>query len=142
MAYNPYITVEDVRHYILDRDPSDNEFHRDLQFSEDEIHVAMERAAREYNSIPPPIGGFRGDCLPKSTNMMFDAIVDALYTAEAGRLARNEVDYDAGGVRTDLTGKQIEWLRQLAAEARGRFVEAASHYKIQRNLAQAFGPLG
>ena len=141
MASN-YITVDDIRMYILDRFISDNELDKDLSFGDEEILAAMERAAREYNSIPPYVNGARADCLPKDTNMFFDAIVQQLYIAELNRAKRNDIDYDAGGVVTSLEAKRIKHLEDLAKDHGERFREAAQNRKIFINYSNGFGPIG
>ena len=141
MASN-YITVDDIRMYILDRFISDNELDKDLSFGDEEILAAMERAAREYNSIPPYVNGARADCLPKDTNMFFDAIVQQLYIAELNRAKRNYIDYDAGGVVTSLEAKRIKHLEDLAKDHGERFREAAQNRKIFINYSNGFGPIG
>lgn len=141
MASN-HITVEDIRLFILDRSIEDNDLDKDLSFTEDEIIAAMERAAREYNSVPPYVNGMRADCMPKDTNMMFNATVQQLYIAEVNRLCRNDLDYDAGGVTTNLEAKRIEHLRRLAKEHGEMFVNEATSRKVHLNWRDGFGALG
>jgi hypothetical protein len=142
MASNTYITVDDIRLYILDRSIDDNDFDQDLSFSDEEILNAMARAAREYNSIPPYVNGARADCLPKDTNMFFDATVQQLYIAELNRAMRNDIDYDAGGVVTSMEAKRIKNLQQLAQEHGERFREAARNRKIFINFSDGYGQIG
>jgi hypothetical protein len=142
MASNTCITVEDIRLYILDRTIEDNDMDKDLSFSDEEIIAAMERAAREYNSIPPYVGCVEADALPKNTNMFFDATVQQLYIAELNRMSRNDIDYDAGGVSTNLEAKRIEHLKQLSRDHGERFREAATNLKIHTNWMDGFGKIG
>ena len=141
MASN-YITVEDVRLYILDRTLEDNDLDKDLAFSDPEIISAMERAAREYRSITPYVGGADASCLSKETNMFLDAITQQLYIAEINRASRNDIDYDAGGVTTNLEAKRIEHFRRLSSEHGERFREAAKALKIFQNWRAGFGKIG
>lgn len=137
-----YITVDDIRAFILDRTVGDNDLHRDLAFSDEEIMLAMERAAREFRSLPPLVGCYAADALPTDTNMFFDGTAQQLYIAEASRLMRNDIDYDAGGVGTNLVSKEIKHLLDLSQMHAARFREAATAWKRTYNLSQAYGPLG
>jgi len=102
----------------------------------------MERAAREYNSLPPYTSSARADCLPKDTNIFYDAIVQQLYIAEINRLSRNDIDFDAGGVTTSIEAKRIDHLRRLTAEHGERFREAARALKLHQNWMDGFGKIG
>jgi len=140
---NTYVTVEDIRLYILDRSIEDNaDWDKDLSFSDEEIMAAMERAAREYNSIPPFVSSASAECLPKDTNMFFDATAQQLYIAEVNRASRNDIDFDAGGVTTSIEAKRIDHMRRLAAEHGENFKEAARARKITQNWMEGFGRVG
>jgi hypothetical protein len=136
------ITTDDVRSFIWDRTAADNEIEMDLAFSPEEILQAMKSAAREYNSIPPLIGGVDANCLPGDTNMFLDAIAMFLYISRMSRMQRNDIEYDAGGVNTALEKKQIIYMREMIPFHRDRFVSAAQTEKIHRNLRSAFGRIG
>ena len=142
MASNNYLTVDDIRLYILDRSVADNDLDRDLSFSNDEIFAAMERAAREYNSLPPFVNSARAACLPKDTNMFLDGVVQQLYIAWLNRAMRNDIDYDAGGVVTSLEAKRIKHMQQLAQDHGERFREAARNRKVFLNMSEGYGPIG
>jgi len=136
---NCYLQVDDVRNYIWDRNVEDNDLELDLTFSDEEIIEAMKRCAREYASIPPYVGSVSPGHLPNDTNMFLDGTVAQLYISRLNQLSRNDIDYAAGGVQTNLVKKQIEHMRQLAREHMQRFKEPAMQYKITLNLRNAFG---
>lgn len=137
MTPSPYITIEDVRHYMMDRTPDDNGV--DLEYSNDEIRQAMIRAARDYNSLPPRVSDADPDRLSARTNMFLDAIAAQLYTATLAKLTRNDIDYTAGGVSTNINAKRIMHLRELIQTHRNLFREAAQQEKIAINLDDAYG---
>ena len=139
MVAHPYITVEDVRHYIMDRTPDDNDLLVDIAFDNNEIRQAMVYAARDYNSIPPLVAFVSPEYLPARTNMFLDCIVKHLYIMSLAQLTRNDVDYTSGGVATNLVGKRISHLRDLIAFHQQQFIEAASNEKLLINIDDAFG---
>lgn len=134
-----YLQIQDVRDYVWDRSLDDNYLELDLTFSDDEILNAMKRAAREFNSIPPYVSKVEPARLPNDTNIFLDATVAQLYISRLNQLSRDDIDYTAGGVSTNLVQKQIEHMRLLGREHQARFKEAAANYKITRNLRDAFG---
>lgn len=142
MASDSFITVDDIRLYVLDRTIADNPLSKDLAFSDEEILAAMERAARAYNGLPPYVDCVTAACLQKVDNTFFDAIVQQLYIGEISRMSRNEIDYTAGGVTTNLDAKRIDHLRRMAAEHGELFREAAKAHKVYVNWKNAYGPLG
>ena len=136
------ITVEDVRHYLLDNSPEDNDLLVDLAFSDTEIKQAMQRAARDYNSVPPRVNNADPDCLDATTNMFLDGIAKHLYIAELSRSTRNDLDYTAGGVTTNIEQKRIEHLKTLIKMHGDFFLEAAHNTKLLINIEDAFGQVG
>ena len=137
-----YLTIADVRAYIWDRSAEDNQLELDLAFSDDEIRDAMRRAAREYSSIPPYVGGVDPTQLPADTNIFLDGTVQQLYISRISRLQRNDIDYSAGGVQVELDKKQIAYLKEMIPFHRDRFVEPARSRKLATNLRSAFRRVG
>lgn len=138
MAHHAYITVEDVRHYILDHGPDDNDVLADLMSDDNEIRQAMVRAARDYNSVPPRAASANPDRLSAHTNMFLDGIVKHLYLAELAKLTRNDMDYSAGGVTANIVQKRIQHLRDLVQYHDREFKEAARNEKYLINLNAGF----
>ena len=139
MAASPYITVEDVRHYLMDRTPDDNDLLVDLAYDDNEIRQAMVYSARDYNSVPPQVSCASPECLPAHTNMFLDCIVKHLYIMSIAQLTRNDIDYTAGGVETNIVKKRIVHLRDLIAFHQQQFIETATNQKLLINIDNAFG---
>jgi len=138
-----YITVEEVRHYILDRSPDDNEIDFDLAFTDEEIGNAMKYAARDYASIPPMIGGAPDpNRLPGDYMLFLDGIIHHLYRMKVSQLSRNDIDYSAGGVGANIVAKRIERLSLLSDRHEERFRQQATDIKKTKNLRRAFGRVG
>lgn len=133
-----YITSDDVRHFIFDRNIQDNDLLLDLNFSEEEVRHAMVRAAREYNSVPPFVHMVDPAWLPADTNIFLDGIAMHLYIGELSKLMRNDIDYNTGNVTTNLVAKRIEHLKELIKMHSERFVTAAKNVKLTANIHAAF----
>lgn len=136
------LSIEDIRHAILDRSVEDNALELDLAFSDEEIRQAFKRAARDYNSIPPYVGQVDPADLPDDTNIFIDATVCQLYIARLSKLQRNDIDYNAGGVSVELEKRQIAHMREMIEFHRKRFMEAAQARKVSLNLRRAYGRVG
>lgn len=138
-----YVTPEEVRHYIEDRVPEDNIDHGDLVFSNMEIQVAMRRAARAYNSIPPlRVHSVTPDCMPADTEMFFDAVIWKLYQARLAKLFRNDMEFNAGDVDVSPEKMMIVHLTRASKEAESAFKIAASDAKETINISGGYGSLG
>ena len=138
MHQHPYITVEDVRLFIVDRSIEDNDLLMDLAYDDAEISNAMVRAAREYNGIPPLCSYVDPDALDATTNMFLDAIASQLYLSTMSKLMRNDIDYNSGGVTTNIVAKRIGHLKELIQIHQTRFQQAASDHKKFINISQGF----
>jgi len=133
-----FITNEDVRLYILDRSIEDNDLDLDLSFSDQEIASAMQRASRAWNSIPPFVSQVIWPHLPADTNVFLDATAEQLYLSLISKLQRNDIDYTAGGVGTNIVSKRIEHLKWQIKECRERWMAVARDIKVTRNINQAY----
>jgi len=124
---------------MLDRSASDNDLDLDLSFTDQEIIRAMQRAARAFNSLPPLVMTVTYNCMPLDTNIFLDATVEQLLLAELMKLRRNDIDYNAGGVATNLTAKRITNYEKAIKELGASWRDVASKIKIAYNLSLAFG---
>lgn len=140
MSY--YITLEDVRNFVQDRDLNDNELQLDLTFSDEEIMDAMKRSAREYNSISPFVGNVQADQLCADTNMFLDAIAYQLYLSRHAKLARNDMDYAAGSITTNIVQKQLAHFKELIPMHQTRFERAVKDHKLYIQINSAWGQIG
>lgn len=138
-----YVTVEAVRDYVMDRTVDDNELDFDLAFEDSEIDKAMAHALREYNSIPPLVGGMDDPGrLPADTNLFFDGTVAHLYTSLIAKLSRNDAEVNAGGVAVNLNSRRIDRLSRLREQHKQDFREAARNRKLTDNYRRCFGRVG
>lgn len=137
------LTIEDVRLFLLDRGPDDNEISIDLTFSDAEIANAMVRAAREYNSIPPLfVEQVSPDYLPMDTNMFLYATAAQALLSRKAKLMRNDIDYQAGNVQVSPVRKELSYIDGLQKELKDNFIMEARQRKLSLNVLNGFGEIG
>jgi uncharacterized protein YfaT (DUF1175 family) len=128
------LTTEDIRNFLLDRSVEDNDLELDVAFSDDEIRDAMKRAARAYNSIPPFVNVVTPNALPGDSNIFLHATAEQLMISLLSKLRRNDVDYTAGGVGTNLVAKRIAHLQNEIKEHREMWQKEATDTKLYMNI--------
>lgn len=132
--------VDEVRHYLWDRSPDDNELWNSLEFTDEEIVRAMGHAARAFRSVPPLIPmRIDASCLPTDTNIFFDATGEQLYRMKRHSLARNNFKYEAGNVAIDDVSLKIEALDKLSKEMGEQWRQEARFFKSQINVNGFYG---
>lgn len=137
-----YITISDVRFYIMDRGSEDNPYLLDLAYSDEEISGAMRSAAREYNSVPPlGVETVHPGHLPADTNLFLDGTTAALLRMELLRRGRNNVDYSLGGASASTESTRLARIEAEQKIMHERFKEAASVRKLTINMSSYFGPI-
>lgn len=137
------LTIEDVRLFLLDRGPDDNEISIDLTFSDAEIANAMVRAAREYNSIPPLfVETVNPSDLPTDTNMFLYATAAQALLSRKAKLMRNDIDYQAGNVQVSPVRKELGYIDSLQKELKDNFIIEARQRKLTLNVMSGFGEIG
>lgn len=133
-----YLSIEEMRMFLLDQKAEDNALDLDLSFSDEEILSAMKRAAREYNSIPPFVSSVDYRRLPNDTNVFLHATAEQIYIAELARAKRNDMDYTAGNVSANLEQKRITHFEGLVKFHREIWTDTATKIKVAANLAKAY----
>jgi len=105
----------------------------DVEFSPEEITLAMVNAARRYNGIPPFIDSACPDHLPSNTMVFFDAIAAELYALLYRKLSKQDIDYSAGGVQANIVARRLKHVEALRAKHEVDFRQAASDQKRYKN---------
>lgn len=134
-----YWTEEDVRNAIQDRRPKDNPMSRDLDFSKEDISLAMRFMATEVANVPPmAVGNIHPDRIPFQ-KFFLDGIIANLYDMLVERLLRNEYAVEGGGVGVDIIQVKRKNLQESAARHRQSFLAGVAAYKLTLNLNNAWG---
>lgn len=135
------LTEAQVRAYIRDRTPEDNDLNFELTFTSEEITQAMESAARAFNSVAPYAIKVQADCLPTDTNVFFDGTAAALLRTLIHQLTRNDMSYQAGGVSVQVDSVRLQGIKHLEAQLTKEFKEISKEIKTARNYRGFFGSL-
>jgi len=135
-----HITVQDIRDWMFDRSPEDNEYWNDLVFTDLEITKAMGHAVRSFMMVPPMIPtAVDPACLPSNTPLFFDATVEALYKMKRHSLGRNRFKYEAGNVAVNDSELQLEFLEKMIKELGASWRQEAQFLKSQINVSNFYG---
>lgn len=135
------VTVKTMRFWVADRTPDDNPLVGDLEFSDDDIVMAMQHAAREFNSIPPLAYRVDPARMPDDTNLFYEATAEILYRHKLHSLLRNDFKYQGGNVTVDETGSRIKGMQDLLKMVSG-WRETAKELKLRIDTSRYYAQLG
>jgi hypothetical protein len=140
---SPYVTEDDVRHYLLDIQARNNVLDLDVQISGPEIMSAMQSAAREFNGLQPYSIKYSASALPKENNMFLDAIAYFVYLQKLAYERERDVPYTAGGsVGVELGARRIKHFTEAMQIHMQRFQQTAIAYKRSINSNRGWGRIG
>lgn len=134
----PQIWVQLIRHFLMDRNIGDNDLLLDLQFSDEEIHYAMERMVDQYNGLPPRCEDLSVSSIPREF-FVYAGVGYHLHLSLLMKLMRNDIDYNAGGVQVEVDQRRIAHLKSLLPLLKEEFVELASARKRTLNVEACYG---
>ena len=138
---NSGITPEDIRHFLYDRTPADNEIDMDLAWSEPEILQAMRFCAMSYNAIQPYVERVTATTLPQEMLFIHGTIYH-LYLSKWSQLTRSDLDYSAGNMTVDRVKRWIAHLEKGMEVHKTEFETKGKERKLFINLNQAYGCIG
>lgn len=136
-----YLTPSDVRTWLVDETPQDNELLQDIDFSEGQIRLAMKLAASAFNDMEPRILFVEQNKLPLA-EWSICAVQEQLYRMRLNQLERNAVVYQAGNVGFDEDNARITNLRDALGRISEGWRTTARAMKMRRNLSECYGDLG
>ncbi len=115
----------------------------DVNWSDEDLRKALDSAAREFNSLPPLIGGHCDSSnLPADTNMFLDGAGAYAIERWLRRKQRERAPFTAGGIDTDPDKPLIDEMTKLSMEMRTRFTRAATTLKATRNMNMCYDQIG
>lgn len=136
-----YLTIQDVREFLLDESPDDNDVEMDLFFSDKQILSAMKRTAAEYQSmIPTGIDtGVTAATLPGGdTSIFLLGVASYLYQSAMHKIARNTLAWQTGDTSVDLNKTRFEMFKLLQQEYDQQWKQQARLRKANINRNQAY----
>ena len=122
--------VAEIRMYLRDTYPEENYLLEGLEFQDTEIAMAVERAIRYFNEVPPHLDLFRA-----TTNNfqwryhLLEGVLGQLYRIAANSDRKNNLQYSAGGLSVNDVSKEQNYLQasQLHWQSYQQFVESKKY---------------
>lgn len=140
-----YLSVEDVRLFLVDRgihDNRNNPLNADLEFTDTEIDASMQRAAREYNSVPPIDMQINPGRLPNNDNMFLYGVVAQLLASRIMQLGKELINYAEGSGSISPVQDRLQFYQAKKDEFTEHFMTLAAQQKLTRASNNIFGSVG
>ena len=139
---NRPITMAEVRMTLRDVCPEFNTLLLDLEFSDEEIMLAITKPIDEWNDTPPDLYqySYTTQTFPYRSYWLKSTCAYLLDSA-AYAYARNTVPYQAGGISFDDKNKMQPY-KALANELKAEWKEFVLLKKRELNMGLCFGQVG
>ena len=131
------LTIERVRSFVVDDDPSENPT-GDYEWSDDTIIKSFHSVAKEYNGLEPVVDMVSADCLPDSDEFL-NGVAAELMRRSLILLKRRDISYQAGDVTASVTASKIKHYGDMFKEYHDEFIRLSREKKMRVNLNNAFG---
>lgn len=128
------ITPDFVRLFLRDN-VEYNKLLDDVQFSDERITQAKQLALARFN-VMTPLSNYNFETFPNQYLLLYGTLF-CLFTGEAAAAARNELNYQDGGLTVPLE-ERFQYYSSLAQMYDGMFANAAQQAKIQLNLESGY----
>lgn len=102
-------SLVEIRNLMVDRDPADNSLLDRVEFSTDQVMMAICQPIQYFNDQPPPLTKFNTRNFPYASAWQ-DGIIGNLLVMAAHNYRRNQLAYSAGGVSVDDKNKEGPYL--------------------------------
>ena len=129
------ITPDFVRTFIRDNTEY-NKLIEDIQFSDERISLCRQLAISKFN-VMTPLSNYNQANFPNQYLLLYGTLA-CLFAGECAAVARNELNYQDGGLQVPLE-ERFQYYSALAASYEGTFQTMSQQYKIQINLEEGYG---
>ena len=138
------LSVESVQAFLNDKSAQANLFSSDIDFSPAEIQMAMKLTAGAYNSTLPPCDTVSVACMPDidEDDTFVHGVAAALLRSMMMNIARNAIEYTAGGVTVSKDSQIYAFYEKLEPQLRAYFERGAKSRKMVKNVRMAYGQIG
>lgn len=102
-------TINEIRMWMMDSSASENVLLDDVEFSDEQICLAMTKPIQRWNETPPPIETYTTRTFP-FRGAWASAVLGELYVMAAAHYRRNRLGGSAGGVQIDDKNKEQEYM--------------------------------
>lgn len=133
------LTEDRVRLFMRDRSSADNFLLDDLEFDSDMVALALQQAVEEYNEWNEPQTSFTVATFPHRHGLI-KGVKAYLYSIVVNNYMRNELAYEAGGVRIADKAK-FSVYQQMADRYYQEWIAWMTRSKRKRNVQRGFATL-
>jgi hypothetical protein len=134
------ITVDDVRHYMLDF-PAYNKLYDHTQvFTDDDINRALNWSVEGFNSEPPMHIRITSIADIPSNNLILMGAVIWLLRSLVIKMQRNQLDYNDGGVSVSDQNNH-QYIQQFLGPYVAEYKDLLSRTKQFININEGYGGL-
>ena len=134
-------TINELRMMIADSDPAENVLLDDVEFSDDQIVLALVKPIQYFNEALPPLGRlFDTRDFPWKSHWL-DAAIGHLHEIAAAKYRRNKLNVAAGGMSINDLDREREYLTQ-AARREADWKTFTASKKLELNMQQCVGGVG
>lgn len=132
--------LQEVRQALLDHGGAENSLLDDVEFTDDQIAMALTRPVQQWNETPPPIPNTDTRLFP-FREAWLKAVCGYLLVTAAHNYRRNYLNTSVGGINVDDKQKEGQYLQSgmMLLEEWKNFIQ---NKKIQLNLKYAYGSVG
>ena len=102
-------TIQEIRMLLMDSSPSENLLLDDLEFSDEQIMLAIAKPIETWNETPPPLRKLNTRTFPWR-GAWRDGILAELYLMASAHYRRNRLQTSAAGVDSDTKNKEREYV--------------------------------
>lgn len=131
-------TLQEVRMRIRDSAGADNVLLDAIEFSDEEVMLAMTEPVRKWNEEPPPIRRFTTRDFPFRGAWITGVMAQLHYTA-AAFYRRNRLAHAAGGTAIDDLNKEREYMAEADRLWTNEYVPWLRRKKVEINLKLFMG---
>lgn len=128
----------DVIRMILRDKTENNILLGDVQFTDDEIRLAVRMATSEFNSMPPSTA-MSWRLIPE--DILFLGVATWLMLSESFLQLRNQVSIPSDGLGVIGVDDKTQFYQQLRGSLKQEFIAKMREKKNEMNIASGFGSL-
>lgn len=132
-------SIEEIREYLRDTYPEENNLLEGHLVSDEEITLAVERAVRYFNEVPPHVGMVSTADFPWRMHLL-EGILGQLFRMLESHHRKNALSYQAGGLSVADMDKERNY--QAAASYHwDTYRQFVADKKSQINMEACFGTI-
>lgn len=130
-------TINEIRMWMMDSSAAENSLLDDVEFSDDQIMLALTSPVRQWNETPPPIERFTTRNFPFRGAWASGALAQ-LYKMAAAHYRRNFLQTSGGGVSVADKAKEREYLSE-AVRLQSEYDSWLINKKVEINMKKFVG---